>query len=213
MTGIVIYLIPAILWFFEDLSGAALMFLYTIESIITVVFAIVCVLILAPKNEYPKQGNYSKKSDLIKTFLMISVGFMVVCLIFVSVFTFLVLKLKIEFSELVYALSLIIGFQIVEFISNLFLMRPMTLKKSEFFLSDSLGGIAVIFFSVFIGFFLAMFHEPWFVYPFLAFNAIIVIGMPIQYFWKEKKSVSILKEMKITSVKKINGKSSKIEIG
>ncbi len=169
------------------------MFLYTIESIITVILAIVCVIILAPKTEYPKLGNYSKKSELIKTFLMISVGFMVVCLIFVSAFTFLVLKLKIEFSELIYALSLIIGFQIAEFISNLFLMRPLTLKKSEFFLSDSLGGIAVIFFSVFIGFFLAMFYEPWFVYPFLVLNAIIVIGLPIQYFWKEKDKVSVLK--------------------
>lgn len=184
------------LWFFEDLSGAALMFLYTIESIITVILAIICVLILAPKTEYPKQGNYSKKSDLIKTFLLISVGLMIGCLIFVSAFVFLVLKLKIELSELIYALSLIIGFQLFEFISNLFLMRPLSLKKSEFFLSESLGGVAVIFFSVFIGFFLAMFSEQWFVLPFLVLNAIIVIGTPIQYFWKGKENVSVLEEVK-----------------
>ncbi len=186
LTGVVIYLIPALLWFFDDLSGAMLMFLYTIESIVTVMLAIICVMILAPEKEEPKQGNYSKKSELIKSFLIISSGFVAAAAIFVSAFVFLVLKERFDLNEAGFAMAVILGFQVVEFFSNLFLMRPLSLKKAEFFLSDSLGGIAFIVVAVFIGFFLAIFSEEWFVLPFLILNAIIVIGLPIQYFWKAR---------------------------
>jgi len=186
ITGIVIYLIPAILWFIDDLSGVMLMFLYMVEAIIAVFLSILTVLLLAPPQESPKIGNYGRKTDLIKSFLLISSGFIVGCVIFVTAFVFIVLKAPFDFEEVKFALVLIGGFQLFEFFSNLFLMRPLTLKKAEFFLSESLGGVFVIFLSTFIGFFLAMFSESLFVYPFLILHAIIVLGSPIQYFWKGK---------------------------
>lgn len=188
-TGLVIYLIPAVLWFIEDLSGVMLMFLYMVEAIVTVLLAIVCVLLLAPRQETPRIGNYGRKADLIKTFLLISSGFILACVIFVTAFVFLVLKAPFDFDEITFALALIGGFQLFEFASNLFLMRPLTLKKAEFFLSESLGGVFVIFLCTFIGYFLALFSESWFVYPILILHAIIVIGSPVQYFWKGKQGL------------------------
>ncbi|MBX3245412.1 MAG: hypothetical protein KF685_13250, partial [Acidobacteria bacterium] len=132
LTGIVIYLIPAILWFLEDLSGAMVMFLYTMESIVTVVLAIVTVLILAPQKEEPKQGNYNRKSDLIKNFLIISSGFGAGAVLFVSLFVFLFLNESLDVAEFGFALTVILVFQMVEFLSGLFLLRPLTLKKAEF---------------------------------------------------------------------------------
>lgn len=160
------------------------MLLYLVESIVTVFLSIVCVLLLAPSSEYPRRGNYDKRSKLIKSFLLISSGFILACVIFFSAFVFLVLKIRFDFSEIAFPLALIVGIQLAEFSSNLFLLRPLSLKRSEFLLSESLGGIVVIFLSIFMGFFLAMYADRWFVLPFLVFNAIIVIGSPIQYFWK-----------------------------
>jgi hypothetical protein len=192
ITGIVLYLIPAILWLIDDLSGVMLMFLYMVESIIAVFLTIVCVLLLAPHHETPKVGNYDRKSKLIKNFLVVSSGFIIGCVIFLTAFAFLVLKVPFDFEEIKFAFVIIAGFQLFEFVSNLYLMRPLTLKKAEYFLSESLGGVFVIFLCTFIGFFLAMFSESWFVYPFLILHAIIVIGSPIQFFWKGRNGIENL---------------------
>lgn len=187
VTGIVIYLIPAILWFYEDLSGAMLMVLYTAESIVTVILAIVCVLLLAPRTEMTALGVYSKtKWSIVTNFLVIASGFSFAVALFVSMFVFLVLDQKPAFDELRFALTLILGFQFLELISNLFLMRPLNLRRAEVFLSESLGGIAMVFLSTLSGMCLAIFVEEWFVVPFLVLYSIIVIGLPIQHFWRDR---------------------------
>lgn len=199
ITAIVINIIPAALWFFDDLPAATAMGLYALETVAVVVFAVLCVLILAPPKESTPKKNLVK-SRLITDFLIIAGGFTGVLLGFLSVFIFLILKTKIEFSAIKYALLIIAGFQLFEFLTNLYTLRPLSLKQSEFFLSRSFGGVALLFVAVFIGIFLAAFVNEWFVAPFIALKAMVDIGTPIQFLLgKKEEDVSIFEDVLVKS--------------
>ena len=185
ITAIVINIIPAALWFFEDLPAAATMVLYALESVVAVILAVLCVLIIAPEDRDPKKVRY--KFKIIIDFLIIAGFLAFVLMTFIAVFIFLILKVKIEFSAIKYALLIIAAFQIFEFLTNLYTLRPLSLKRAEFFLSRSLGGLATLFVAVFLGVFLAFFANELFILPFIALNAMISIGTPIQFFLGKKE--------------------------
>ena len=67
------------------------------------------------------------------------------------------------------------------------MLRPFSLKKSEFFLTRSLGRVFLLFLAVFIGIFLAAYADKWFVIPFIALKTIADIGEQIQLFTGKEK--------------------------
>jgi len=54
--------------------------------------------------------------------------------------------------------------------------RPLTLAKTENYLKQSMGRVALLFLAVFIGIFVALFVDKWFVIPFIALKTIVDIG-------------------------------------
>jgi hypothetical protein len=185
ISAIGINLVPLSLWLFEDYSSETTMILYLLESVVAIILAISCVLLLAPARERAENKTL-ERNKIVLDFLLIAGLFAVALSVFVTAFIFLVLKAHIPASHVKFGLMCMAAFQIFEFASNLFLLRPLSLKQAEIFLSQSMGGLALLHISVFIGIFLALFVEDWFVLPFIIFRTLIDIATPIQFFMGKK---------------------------
>ncbi|HEX8368823.1 MAG TPA: DUF6498-containing protein [Pyrinomonadaceae bacterium] len=174
ITAVALNVIPLALWFFEDYTVETIVALYALESVLAMVFAVLCVLLLAPRERY--------KWKIIRDFVLIF-GF---CTFVILVFpAHLIFVLKqgagVTLPAVIFGLKFILAFQLFEFFSNLYLLRPLSLKESEHLLSYSFGGMAVIFVSIFLGFFAAAIGLSVYL-PFIVLKTFIDIGQPVQYF-------------------------------
>ncbi len=99
-----------------------------------------------------------------------------------SAFIFLVLKTKIQFEEVLTALIWIFGFQALAFFGDLLMFRPLSLAQAGIFLKRSMGRVALLFLSVFLGIFLAAVADKWFVIPFVVLKTCVDVSEQIQIF-------------------------------
>lgn len=197
--------IPLEMWLYRDFSSESAMFFYALENIIAIALAFIFVLIFAPEEEinpdYHRKEeilkNYPafpvvkirKKAEILKGYLVFSLGFSLGSIVFLAVFVFLILKTKIQFEAIIGGLIWIIGFQIFEFFGDFLMLRPLTLAQTEVFLKRSMGRVALLFLSVFLGIFLAAFVNKWFVVPFVVLKTLVDIVEQVQIFkgFAEKK--------------------------
>jgi hypothetical protein len=192
ISAIGILVVPLGLWFFEDYPVATVAVLYVLESIMAVIFAILCVLLLAPREQRDEKICKTwVRSQSIKGILWVFVPWTIFNLVFPAA---VIISPKINgggvtFADVVYGLKFILAFQLLEFFSNLYLLRPLSIKQGEYFLSYSLGGMAVIFVSIFLGFFAAAFGLSVFM-PFIVLKTFIDIGQPVQYFLGQSRSLT-----------------------
>ncbi|HEX8250098.1 MAG TPA: hypothetical protein VF599_18130 [Pyrinomonadaceae bacterium] len=190
ISAVGITVVPLALWFFEDYPVATVAVLYVLESIMAVIFAILCVLLLAPSGrQSEKAGKITGKIEIIKNLLWVFVPWAIFSLVFPAA---VIVSPKINgggvtFDDVIYGLKFILAFQLLEFFSNLYLLRPLSVKEGEYFLSYSLGGMAVIFVSIFLGFFAAVIGISIFL-PFIVLKTFIDIGQPVQYFLGQARS-------------------------
>jgi hypothetical protein len=190
ISAIGITVVPLGLWFFEDYPVATVAVLYVLESIMAVVFAVLCVLLLAPPEQRDEKiCKTRRKKEIIKSILWVFVPWTVFSLVFPAA---VIISPKfngggITAADVAYGLKFVLAFQLLEFFSNLYLLRPLSLKGAEYFLSYSLGGMAVIFVSIFLGFFAAVFGLSVFL-PFILLKIFIDIGQPVQYFLGQSRS-------------------------
>jgi len=176
--------VPLGLWFFEDYPVAAVGVLYVLESITAVIFSILCVLLLAPPEQRDEKiCKTRRKKEIIKSILWVFAPWTVFSLVFPAavIFSPKIGGGGVTPADIAFGLKFILAFQLLEFFSNLFLLRPLSLKEAEYFLSYSLGGMAVIFLSIFLGFFAAVIGISVFL-PFIVLKTFIDIGQPVQYF-------------------------------
>lgn len=179
--------IPLEMWLNRNFSGEYAMIIYALENVFAIVFAVVFVILFAPKREQIEKLRTRK--EILQTYLVVAVGFSVGSGIFIAAFIFLILKVKIDFSAVQSAMMWILGFQFLEFFGDVLMLRPFSLKKTEFFLTRSLGRVFLLFLAVFIGVWVAAFADKWFVIPFIVLKTITDIGEQIQKFMgKEKDS-------------------------
>lgn len=193
IVAIAVNVIPLALWFYEDYSAETTMLIYVVESGASLIFAILCVLVISPSYDPDGKGPYKKRGKLIADFSMISFGFLGIITVFTCGFVFLVLKAEIDFQNVLYGFLLVIGFVVAEFVVSVLTLRPLPLRRAEFLLSKSMGKTALLFIGVFIGAFLSPFDKSWFVIPFIVLKTIADIGEPIQFFLgKESEDMSVL---------------------
>jgi hypothetical protein len=190
--------IPLEMWLYRDFSSESAMIFYALENIIAIALAAVFVLLFAPVEEvnpdYHRKAEILKehpafevvsirrKKDILTQYLVFSVAFSIGAIIFMLVFIFLILKTQIQFAAVTTALWWILGFQILEFFGDFLMLRPLTLAQTEVFLKRSMGRVALLFLSVFIGIFLAFWVQKWFVIPFIALKTMADIGEQVQIF-------------------------------
>jgi hypothetical protein len=190
--------IPLEMWLYRNFSAESAMFFYALENIAAIFLAFIFVWLFAPRRE--ENPDYERKEEILKEhpafpvekirrkkemlegYLIFSLGFSVGSLIFLLAFIFLILKVEIQFTAVVTALIWILGFQVLEFFGDFLMLRPLTLAKTEVFLKRSMGRVALLFISVFIGIFLALFANKWFVVPFIALKTLVDIGEQIEIF-------------------------------
>ena len=180
ITAVALNVIPLALWFFEDYTVETVVVLYGLESVLTMVFAVLCVLFLAPQERH--------KWKIIKDFVLIFGFSTFVILAFPATVIFLLKQGSgVTLAAVVFGLKFILAFQLLEFFSNLYLLRPLSFKQSQYLLSYSFGGMAVMFISIFLGYLAAAFNiSPYL--PFIVLKTIIDIGQPIQYFLGQSPS-------------------------
>lgn len=203
ITAVGINVVPLLLWLFEDYSAETIMILYALENVVALLLAVLCVLFLAPTEERKESSKPRVRSKIIIDFLLMGLGLTLGSGIFLSFFIFAILKADVTLSAIGFGLLSIAAFQLFEFFSNLYLLRPLSLAESETLLTRGLGRIAFLFISVFIGIFLAAFADNWFVLPFIILKTIIDIAEPIQFFiGKEQPIPSIYGEKTVKNKSK-----------
>jgi Family of unknown function (DUF6498) len=190
--------IPLEMWLYRDFSSESAMLFYAIENVIAIIFAVFFVFLFAPNQEenpdYHRREEILKehpafpiikvrqKKEILQGYLVFSLGFSAAGGIFLSAFVFLILKAEIQFISIMTAVWWIIGFQILELFGDFLMLRPLTLAQTEAFLKRSMGRVALLFLSIFLGVFLALFVDRWFVVPFIALKTMVDIGEQIQIF-------------------------------
>lgn len=183
--------IPVEMFIYRDFSGESAMLFYAMENIVAVGFAVIFVLAVAPEAELAHANGNDKlvnsqapsevmvsreKRKIVRDYLRFSVGFTASSLIFLTAFIFLVLKTQIQVDLLKTALAWILGFQLLNVFGTLLTVRPLTLRRAEIYLKQSMGRVALLFISVFIGMFLAIFVDRWFIVPFILLKTLADIG-------------------------------------
>jgi hypothetical protein len=179
------------MWFYEDYSSATVMVLFTLESIIAVILAVLFFWLLAPATERIENKTLHKKEQL-SIFLLVA-GILAVCIsVFVAAIVFLLMKETIPIEDIKFGMTFILAFQFLEFFSNLYLLRPLSIKEGDNLFTQSLGGLALLLVSILMGFPLAFFSgdKNLFVLPFIIFKVIIDISTPIRFFLGDKYEYS-----------------------
>lgn len=183
--------IPLEMFLYHDFSSESAMVFYALENIVAIIFAIIFVVLFAPKEEenpdfarreellkqnpaFPVE-RIRRKSQILQGYLIFSLAFSAGSLIFLTAFIFIVLKTQIQFASVFTGLLWIVGFQWVAFLANILMLRPVTLVKTEGFLKQSMGRVALLFLAVFAGIFFALFVDKWFVVPFIALKTMVDI--------------------------------------
>lgn len=192
ITAVAINVIPLALWFFEDYPVETIVVLYALESVLAMVFAVLCVILLAARDERDDNGSKTRyKWKKIRDFVLIFGFSTLVILSFPATVIFLSPKTAngaaVTLADVIFGLKFILAFQLLEFFSNLYLLRPLSTKQGEHLLSYSFGGMAVMFVSIFLGFFAAVIGISVYL-PFIVLKTFIDIGQPVQYFLRQTPS-------------------------
>src|SRR5688500_7536854 len=156
--------IPLDMWWDKGLSGETLMIIYALENAVAFSLGIFFVFLFAPKRD--ASGKLTTRKEVFKLYLLLGISFSIASGIFLFGFIFLILRAQIDFSYVQTAIIWIFGFQVVLFIGDLLMLRPLNLLQAQLYLNRSLGRIFFLFLCVFIGIFIALFADRLFVLPF-----------------------------------------------
>jgi hypothetical protein len=182
MTTVGINAIPVVIWFFEDDSPEVTMILYSIENVAAIILTALFVMLLAKSREKNETGNMISRNELVGNFLLIALGTTIISSIFLFAFILGILKTQVTGAAIEYGVLGITAFQLVGFFFNLILLRPLSISRAEELLTEVLGRVFLLVLCLFIGVFVALFVDKWFVIPFIILKTIIDFGGLIQSF-------------------------------
>jgi Family of unknown function (DUF6498) len=172
--------IPLEMLLYRDFSGESAMLLYALETVVAIFLTAIFVFLFAPEREQAKK--IMTRRELLQVYLLATGGLSAVSGVFLCVFIFLILKAELALASIVSGLLWIFGFQILEFIADFIMLRPLSLAKADVFLQRSLNKAVLLFLGVFIGVFLALFVDKWFVAPFIVLKTTADIADQIEIF-------------------------------
>ncbi len=191
LTALGINAVPVGGMLFSGWAPETAMLLYLIENIVAVPLAVLCVRLLAPAQEDVPGEKRRERRSMLQGHLLVGIVFSIGSGIFMGFFLFGILKAPIELSALRFGAATILAFQLFGFISDFFLLRPLSLVRAEKVLAVGLGRVALLFLAVFFGVFLALFSDWWFLIPFIVLKTIVDIGQPIQFLYERSRSIFI----------------------
>jgi hypothetical protein len=182
-TAFGVNVVPLALWFFEDYAVETIVILYALESLVSIILAVLTVLLLTPRNEQSASNKILVRKEMIKNFLLVAGMKTLVIYVLVEIFIFLLGRgAGIELSNLKFGLLCIAAFQVFDFLSCLLLLRPLSLEKGELLLSANFVGIDVLILSIIIGVFVGAFFNVSIFISFIVLKTIIDIAAPVQFF-------------------------------
>lgn len=186
--------------------------LYLIENVVTVLLAALRVRLLSPVREEwgssrPQgwstvtingrtrrqgPGPYRERGSLLSGYLLAGLGLSVGSGIFLLFFVFGILRAGVEPEGIRLGVAGMLAFQLFGFVGDLFLLRPLPLTRAETLLATSLGRVVLLFLAVFIGVFVALFNDYWFLWPFIVLKTMVDVGSQLKFLFGRRNSTLAL---------------------
>lgn len=175
------------------------MVLYFFENIVSILLAAARVRVLAPADDKAYSGlapDFTEikmngrtlfrgrtprtRRTLLRQYLISSLGLSAATGVFLFFFLFLILRAEISGSVVIEGLTGMVAFQLFNFVIDLFLLGPLPVSRAEALLQQSFGRVALLHLAVFVGVFLALIVEQWFIVPFAILKTLADLTRPIQ---------------------------------
>ena len=187
--------------------------LYLIENVVTVLLVGLRVRMLSPVREEwgssrppewvsvttingrtrrQKPGPYRERSNLLTPFLLVGLVFSAACGIFLLLFLFGILRVRVESEALRLGVAGMLAFQLFGFIWDYFLLRPLPLTQAETLLTASLGRVVLLFLAVFAGVFVALFNDYWFLGPFIVLKTLVDVASQLKFLFGRRDTALAL---------------------
>ena len=195
ITTVGINVIPAGGVFISGWATETAVLLYLIENMVSVLLVGLRVRLLAPAREGVPGAKPLERGALIRYCLMIGLSFSLASGLFIVFFVFLIpdVKREVEVGAIRLGLAGMLGFQLFSFIWDFFLLRPLSLSRSQVLIETSLGRVFLLYLAVFIGICVAFFNGPWFLGPFVILKTIVDIILQLQFLFGRGKRVFMAK--------------------
>jgi hypothetical protein len=190
--------IPLEMYLYRDFSWESAMIFYGLENILAIGFTAGFVFLFAPKKENVshllppaerlkmeiafRDKKSQRREGILTGYLLFAAAFGGGGMLFLVAFVLVALKKSVQFGSIASALPLIAGFLLLEFFGDWLMLRPLTMASVESLLKRSMGRIALLYLSVFLGFFLAIFVEWLFFIPFIILKTLADITEVAQIF-------------------------------
>lgn len=133
-------------------------------------------------------GVKYERDGLLKSYLVVVVGFSLVVGVFMTTFLFLIQGAPVDGAALRSGLLGILAFQLLGFLSDWVWLRPLSLVRAEKLTEQSMGRAALLYLAVFMGICAAPFLTNGFLLPFIGLKTIVDVGQPIQTFLEYRKA-------------------------
>ncbi len=201
--------IPAGIVVLQGNPAQTAMVLYFLENLVSVLLAAARVRILAPADDqaYAVLGQDTVKTTvngavaserqlvrnrrrLITDYLLMSFGLSAGVGVFILFLVFFVGHADISGSVIATGMAGIVALQLFYFLADLVLLGPMTPPQAERVLQQSMGRVALLFFAVFIGIFVALVNINWFVIPFIVLRTVTDLAISVQGFSARVKTAA-----------------------
>lgn len=212
--------VPAVGFFGLGWGWENTMLLYLLETMIGILLVVLRIRLLAPGQEEVIGATLAKplaqvstgkrsatkviryawptpdgvrydRNEMLKSYLLVTLGLSGATAIFMLVFLFLVMRIQVDMAALQAGLVGIFTFQLLSLLGDVVWLRVLSLVQAEKLLEQSLGRVALLYLAVFAGICAAPFHTYGFLLPFMGLKTMVDVGQPIQALyqrWSQTKS-------------------------
>jgi hypothetical protein len=164
----------------RDWSPATVMALYLLETLVGIPLTVVRVRLLTGGRPTSIDSQLLGSQHPLQGYLVVSLGMSLVCALFMGFFLFALPAASLDTGAIKAGMQVIVFFQCVGFMADLAWMRGQGAQQVDRVLSASLGRVALLYFAVFIGVFLAAMAIEWFLWPFIVLKTIADLEQPLK---------------------------------
>lgn len=166
-----------LLW---DWSSTTVMVLYLLETLVGIPLTVVRVRLLTGGRPISSGSHLLGSQHPLQGYLVVSLGMSLVCALFMGFFLFALPAASLDAGAIKAGMQVILFFQCLGFVADLLWMRGQGAEQVDNVLTASLGRVALLYFAVFIGVFLAAVAIEWFLWPFIVLKTIADLEQPLK---------------------------------
>jgi hypothetical protein len=180
LTGLGATLTPAGGFLLLGWEPATVMTLYLVETLVGVPLTVGRVHYLTRGRAIPTESIPPGKMNSLQGYLIVSLGLSLVCGVFMVMFLFVLPRESLTIDAFKTGFQVMFLFQVVGFVADLVWLRGRGPDQVDNVLTASLGRVALLYFAVFIGAFLAAVEMSWFFWPFVVLKSLADLEQPIK---------------------------------